>query len=216
MTTASFNAGTGTATLAGAFERWQFASLADTSKPRTAPAATAPGTGDKAAMERWRQEARAAGHAEGLAAGLAEGRQRADTEMARIHAMAEAMSYALNTLQDEVGLAVMDLALEVARDVLRNELAVNRETLLAAVREAVDLAGSGPHPQLLLNPEDSAMVKERIGDELIAAGWRIAEDDRIDPGGCRVTTINGSIDATLAARWRAVVSALGRNHAWER
>ena len=216
MTTASFNAGTGTATLAGAFERWQFASLADTSKPRAAPVATAPGPGDKAALERWRQEARAAGHAEGLAAGLAEGRQRADTEMARIHTMAEAMSYALNTLQDEVGLAVMDLALEVARDVLRNELAVNRETMLAAVREAVDLAGSGPHPQLLLNPEDSALVKERIGDELIAAGWRIAEDDRIDPGGCRVTTINGSIDATLAARWRAVVSALGRNHAWER
>lgn len=167
-------------------------------------------------MERWREEARAAGHAEGMAAGIAEGRQRADTELARIRVMAEAMSYALNTLQDEVGLAVTDLALEVARDVLRNELTVNRESMLAAVREAVDLAGSGPHPQLLLNPEDSALVKERIGDELTAAGWRIAEDERIDPGGCRVSTSNGSIDATLAARWRAVVTALGRNHAWER
>jgi flagellar assembly protein FliH len=111
---------------------------------------------------------------------------------------------------------VMNLAFDVARQVLRSELSVNRESMLPGVREALDLAGSGPNPQLLLHPDDVEFVARHLEGEIAAGNWRICADPRVDQGGCRVSTANGSIDATLALRWRRVAASLGRDDAWEK
>ena len=194
------------------FERWQFASLAE------APAASARNIkGEQAAeAEQARAAAQAAGHSAGFAAGREQGRAAIEAEAVRLRGIISSMSYAIHTLQDEVGLAVAGLALDIARQVLRAELAASRESILPAIREALDLAGSGPNPQLLLNPTDVEFVTLHLGEELAASEWRINGDTRIEPCGCRVTTANGSIDATLAMRWRRVAASMGSDDAWEK
>ena len=198
------------------FERWQFASLAEA--PAAAAAVTARNikAGQAAAAEQARAAAHAVAHSAGFAAGLEQGRAAVEAEAARLRAIISSMSYAMHTLQDEVGLAVAGLALDVARQVLRSELAANRESMLPAIQEALDLAGSGPNPQLLLNPADVEFVTLHLGEELAANKWRVNGDTRVDPCGCRVTTANGSIDATLAMRWRRVAAAMGSDDAWEK
>lgn len=195
------------------FERWQFASLAE------APAAKATHnvkTEQAAEAEQARAAAQAAGHSAGFAAGREQGRAAVEAEAARLRTIISSMSYAMHTLQDEVGLAVAGLALDIARQVLRTELAANRESILPAIREALDLAGSGPNPQLLLNPADVEFVTLHLGEELAASEWRLNGDARVEPCGCRVTTANGSIDATLAMRWRRVAASMGSDDAWEK
>ena len=65
------------------------------------------------------------------------------------------------------------------------------------------------HPQLCLNPGDVDIVRRHLGDELDANHWRISEDPRVDPGGCRVVTADGTIDATLGTRWKRALATLG-------
>ena len=45
--------------------------------------------------------------------------------------------------------------------------------------------------------------------------WRlVVEDHRIEPGGCRISSPNCEIDATLATRWKRVIAGLGRDASW--
>ena len=213
MTTASFNRIGPGARLSSAFELWKFDSLADPASARSTR--NAPKAADQAdALGALRETARAEGHAAGLAAGRAEARHMLDQEAQRLGTLLATFGDAINSLQDEVGAAVLGLALDVARQVLRNELAEHPDSMLAGIREALDLGGSSGNAQLMLHPADAAFVKEQLHDLLNAGQWRIIEDASIGPGGCKIVTTSGSIDATLTTRWRRVVTALGSNDAW--
>jgi len=208
-----------------AYERWQFASLDDDKTPRSrrAPAeqhgAAPPGptAAELAAHELavLRETARADGHTAGFAAGRAEGLEAATAEVDHLRRLASAVAQAFADMQGDTADALLNLAMDTARHVLRSELRTEPEAMLGAVREAVDLAGGGANPVLLLNPADIGFVQRHLGEDLTPAGWRLAEDARIEPGGCRVSTANGSIDATLKTRWQRAVATLGRDDSWD-
>jgi flagellar assembly protein FliH len=69
------------------------------------------------------------------------------------------------------------------------------------------------HAQLILHPEDANRVERAIGGELARIQWRIIEDGRIAPGGCRIIAPCGDVDATLQTRWAGVLAALGEEDA---
>lgn len=197
-----------------AYERWQFASLADEHIRVGMPGNPSPAAVSANELAVIRETARADGHTAGFATGRAEGLAAAQAEMDHLRRLAAAMAGAYSDMQDDTAEALVTLALDAARHVLRAELAARPESMLPAIREAMDLAGGGAHPQLLLNPGDIGFVQRHLGDELAPGGWRLTEDARIEPGGCRVTTSNGAINATLKTRWQRAVSSLGRDDAW--
>ena len=236
MTTASFNplrarsagaavasaavasvAGSAGARLAKAFELWKFDSLSDPVSARSTRQTAAPPPDSAVALNQIREAAKAEGYQAGLGAGHAEGRRLAAEEGVRLRSLIDGVNSAVNGLQDEVGVAVLALAFDVARQVLRTELAAQPEAMLPAIREALDLASSsqaGAQAQLLLCPADAALVRELLHDLLHAGQWRIVEDATIAAGGCRILTGSGAIDATVATRWQRVSQALGRDDAW--
>lgn len=126
-----------------------------------------------------------------------------------MRSLAGALDAARIALQEETAQALLSLAAEIAQHILRAELALNPGALLPAVREAMDLAGNGAHPQLFLNPGDVEFVRRHLADDLAVRDWRLAEDARIEPGGCRAVNADGMVDATLAARWQRAAAALG-------
>ncbi len=230
MTTASFNslgargtaAGSGGGSSAGArlakaFELWKFDSLSDPGAAHTARQSAAP-PDPTVMLNQTREIAKAEGYQAGLIAGCTEGRRLAAEEGTRLRAVLDGVDGAVASLQDEVGVAVLALAFDVARQVLRTELATQPESMLPAIREALDLAGSSGQPgaqaQLMLCPADAALVREHLHDLLQAGQWRIVEDNTIASGGCRIVTGSGAIDATVATRWQRVSQALGRDDAW--
>jgi flagellar assembly protein FliH len=158
----------------------------------------------------------AAGHAAGFAAGRAEGLAAAAAEVEHLRRLCKSVAAALDEFNGETAEALLGLAMDTARHVLRTELQSHPETMLAGLHEAIDLAGTGAQPHLLLNPGDIGFVKRHLGEELTATGWRLTEDARIEPGGCRVVTGNGTVDATLSTRWQRTLATLGRNDPLER
>jgi len=149
---------------------------------------------------------------EGYLAGHAEGMQRALQENQRF---AELISAFEQQMDEQVAKELLDLSLDVARQVLHQALKVNPELLLGVVREAI---GTLPHvnqgPHLVLHPDDAALVRERMGEQLSHSGWKIFEDERVDRGGARIETANSQIDASLETRWNRVVAALGQDNSW--
>lgn len=161
------------------------------------------------------QEGYAAGHAEGVAAGLAEGRQQAADEAARLAELVSSFDAQTRQADELISQQVLDLAVDVARAMLKSALVVKPELVIPMVREAVRYIPALQQPALLaLHPSDLALVRERIGGELDKTGWQLTEDASLEPGGCRIETPSNQIDATLATRWQRLVTALGRQSDW--
>ena len=197
---------------AGAIERWSPDLLQSPQSQATVPAEPDPRQVAQAEAEALREAARTQGYAEGLAAG----REHAAVELARLRELAGTLGEAVEGFQQSLAAEVMDLAVAVARQVLRQAVEADPGVVLPVIREAVASLPHG-HPSLRLrvHPDVAGQVGEALRESPLPAGeWQVIADAAIEPGGCRIETASGEIDATLPARWRAVVAALGSEARW--
>lgn len=191
-----------------------------------APAPTAPAISEEelaAIREAARQQGYAEGHEAGLATGhasgyedgLALGRAEAAAELTHLQELAVNFGNAVTEADEAIAGDVLELALHLAKNMVRTAFAVRPELILPVVREAVDYLPTLQQPALLvLHPEDALIVRGSIGHELEKTGWRIVEDGNVARGGCRIDTASNQIDAQIAARWQRLSQALGRSVEW--
>jgi flagellar assembly protein FliH len=177
----------------------------------------------EAIREAARQEGYAQGHAEGLASGheagyrdgLDTGRLEAAAELTHLQNLATTFGDAVTQADEAISNDVLELALHLARNMVRTSFEVRPELILAVVREAIDYLPTLQQPAVLtLHPEDALIVRSSIGHELDKSGWRLVEDGGIARGGCRVDTASNQIDAQIASRWQRLTHALGKNLDW--
>jgi len=172
-------------------------------------------------------EGREAGHAEGLEAGraegqaagyddgLAQGREEAAAETAQLQQIATTFADAVTGADDTIARDVLELALHLAKNMVRTAFHVRPELILPVVREAIDYLPSLQQPALLmLHPDDAEIVRAGIGHELDKSGWRIVEDAQLERGGCRVDTASNQIDAQIASRWQRLTASLNADVEW--
>jgi flagellar assembly protein FliH len=214
-----------------AYQRWEMASFGDErpsaaakqAPPPPPPSAPAPeplpALPTDAEIAAIRDAARSAGYEEGHAAGYADGIQdgqaRAAAELAQIQAIAASFGQAVAAADETIAADVLDLALHLARGMLRTALEVKPELVIPVVREAIEYLPALQQPALLmLNPLDVDIVRNGIGEELDKGGWRVVPDPAIARGGCKVDTATNQIDAQAAARWQRLAHSLGRNVEW--
>ena len=176
-----------------------------------------------AELEELRESARAEGYAEGLeegrAAGHAEaldqGRLDAAAEIESLRAVAASFTTALAEADEAIASDVLDLALHLARSMVRTAFEVRPELIIPIVREAIEYLPVLQQPAVLaLNPDDIEIVRAGLGDEIDKGGWRVVADPQIARGGCKVDTASNQIDATSQARWTRLSHSLGKNVEW--
>ena len=189
-----------------AFEQWEVVELAASASRVATPAEDA-----ETELARLREAARAEGYAEGVAAGRVEG----EKACGRMKQLVESFSTTLDNLDFRLADMVLELALDVARQVVAGELAARPDRILDVVNLALkEMAETSREARLLLNPDDAALVRPHLDQVLDKNRLRIVEDVRIARGGCLIETAQGDLDATLPARWRQVVQVLGSNKNW--
>lgn len=212
-----------------AYQRWNLRSFADpvpeptpvTEADSPSPPAVVLPTAEQ--VETIYQQARDEGYLTGHEQGNAEATRTAQTEYntrmkihgARLSELAEDYAQALGRLDREIAEELLSLALQISKQILRQALRVRPELLLAVVREAVaTLPRQASNPQVLVSPEDLALVREAMGERLDQSGWRLIGDPTIAAGGCEVRHVGGQIDASLENRWQRLAAALGREDTW--
>lgn len=159
-----------------------------------------------------REEGYQAGYAEGMRQGRAEGLQQAQQDNERFTALLAALQ---SQLDDQVIRDLMELALAIAQQVVQQAITTRPELMLGMVREAVNaMPVFNQAAHLILRPQDAALVRERMGEQLAHSGWKILEDPHLPPGGARLETASSQLDATPAARWARVMAGLGQEMPW--
>jgi len=165
------------------------------------------------------EEGRAQGHHEGRAQGYAEGaeagQREAAAELAQLRQVAASFGDAIAQADETIARDVLELALRLARGMVRTGFDVRPELILSVVRDAIDQLPVLQQPAVLtLNPLDAELVRHGMAEELSKGSWRIVENGSIARGGCKVETATNQIDAQAAARWNRLTHALGANVEW--
>jgi flagellar assembly protein FliH len=170
-------------------------------------------------LEAIRDQAHQEGYEDGLEAGRAEalalGQEASAVELRHLAEVALAFSGALQAADQGIAGDVLELALQLAKGMLKNALKVKPELILPIVRDAIEYLPVLQQPALLvLHPDDAQVVREGIGEELEKGGWRVIEDAQLERGGCKVDTASNQIDAQAGARWQRLTHALGKDVDW--
>ncbi len=118
--------------------------------------------------------------------------------------------------QQVMARGVLELACELARQVLRHELAVNPNVLQPVIREALGLlADDSKSAVVRLNPLDMEVLQDVVQTEFASLTLTLIADATVKPGGCVVSSAGTVVDGSLDTRWRRAVANLGLNLPWE-
>lgn len=171
-------------------------------------------------------------HQAGYAAGLIQGRAQAEAELQQkmadfldnqAQAAAQHFGELFATTQNQLAAAqqtmaqgVLELACELARQVLRQELSVNPNVLLPVIREALDMLGAEHRSAVVrMNPADLDVLQGLMTSEFSGMALTLRADPTLQPGGCVVESAGMVVDATLQKRWQRAVATLGLESSWE-
>lgn len=135
------------------------------------------------------------------------------SQMARV---LQALDDDLGRLEQDMATSVARVATELARQVVRSELAVRPALVAQVAREAVNaVLMSARHITVLVHPDDHTLVQQGCEEALAARGARLLAHPAVARGGCRVESDAGVIDALVATRWTQASQSLGSGVAWD-
>lgn len=170
------------------------------------------------------QAGRVVGQREGFQQGIESARRQAALELEREQANAiESLSRRVAGLGDAFAIEfaeiertiadeLIELAIELARQTVRQSLRIDRDAIVTVVNEAISaLIDERANFVVHLNPADAEIVSQALGAALEPRGGRLMPDRSIATGGCKVLSGGAEIDATVGTRWRRVLASIGHD-----
>jgi flagellar assembly protein FliH len=119
------------------------------------------------------------------------------------------LSMPLLDLDKQVVDELVEVSMAVVRQMVRRELKISPGEVVAVVKEALSvLPVTAGDVQLVLHPEDAALVRTALLGSDTESPWQIIEDPVLSRGGCRVLTNTSRIDATVENRINAAIAAV--------
>ncbi|ABO50916.1 Flagellar biosynthesis/type III secretory pathway protein-like protein [Desulforamulus reducens MI-1] len=162
----------------------------------------------EAEARQMREQAKQAGWQEGITASQAEAEKIRQQASDVLRQSKEIYRQTLGKMEAEI----VDLAVDIAERVVLTQLAVEPRTIMEIARECMDMVKNKPLVNLYVNHADYQMVQEGKNELLQGLPGKvemnILVDNGITPGGCRIETDQGQVDATLETRWQEVFKVL--------
>ena len=200
-----------TADEAGSIQRWQTPLVEHSASGGNAQVALGPVTAET--IEKIQKQAYKEAYDEGLANGYKEGITKSKTELEpHIQLLKNALnelSKPFAQLDQEVELQLTELAIIIARQLVRREIKTDPGQVIAIVREAIlALPSAAKKVYVHLHPEDLELVKSKLTASEPESYWRLMEDPTLSRGDCKVMTDSSTIDATVERRLSSLVANL--------
>lgn len=212
----------------GAVEQWDFGAVDSAGLLMAAQAKAQNDAADQLQQESRFQDGHTQGYAEGFAQGQAQTQLEAQRQIAdfiahqgetaaqnfvKLFASAQAQ---LDEAEQAMARGVLELACELARQVLRQELSVNPNVLQPVVREALGLLGAEAKSAVIrLHPLDLEVLEVPTRAEFAGMALTLVPDATLSRGGCVVASAGSVVDGTVEKRWMRAVASLGLVSAWE-
>ena len=204
---------------------WKFSSMdgSEEEAPAETPAPEADPM-DHVAVQEALDAAYQQGYAQGHETGTTETRAAMQDEIRRVtEATAARMGELMHNVTDQllsseqaIARQILDLACELARQVVRQELKTNTGHLRAVIGEALEMMIDDGLPAAVhMNPNDLVVMQQALLDTLGENAPEFIADPAISPGGCLVKSPSTTVDATIEKRWARAIGNLGLSASWQ-
>jgi flagellar assembly protein FliH len=145
-------------------------------------------------------------HERGFAQGLAEGQQEARRRAERLAALLDALGFPFRELDQAVDEELAKLAVALASQLARREIAGDADFLRRTVRECLGILPVGTrHITVYLNPADADLLVASL-PEGPAHDWRLERDAALERGDLRVVSASSQVDGQLESRLAAIIA----------
>lgn len=186
-----------------AYERWELPIVND-------PNAT---TATAKELQSIQKQAYDEGFELGQKQGFEKKKHELETNSATLCSIIELLSEPLKNLDDDVVNQLAELSMIVAKQVVRRELHTEQGEIVGIVREAMSALPASTRKIILnIHPDDGELIRNAFSlgqqDESDELRWKVVEDPMITRGGCKISSENSRVDATVEARLNRVISTL--------
>jgi flagellar assembly protein FliH len=158
------------------------------------------------------QQGRSDGHDSGACEALDQHAARLREVIATFNAAAAALEQFRAEVEAAATRDAVELALAIAARITRRQGVIDPDVLLENVRAALDVVGRAGVTRVAVHPSQRTILAEILPQlHLDSPSLRHAElvdDDAILPGGCRVFTSHGHVDADLQTQLDRVTAKL--------
>ena len=187
-----------------AYERWELPLVSD-------PVEKAPVTAEK--LESIQKQAYEEGFSLGQKEGLEQKKNEIEAKIESLSSIIEVLTEPLNELDDEIVEQLAKLSMTVAKQVVRRELHTEQGEIVGIVREAMSALPASTRKIILnVHPDDAEIIRTAFSlgqeDESEELRWKIIEDPMISQGGCKISSENSTIDATVESRLNRIINTL--------
>ena len=118
--------------------------------------------------------------------------------------------------EQAIAKGVLELACEIARQVIRRDLTVNPNAVLPVIRESLTLLlTDGKAAVIRMNPVDAEMLADDLQSEFATLSLTLVPDGHVERGGCLAEANGTVIDGTVQRRWQRTVASLGLDAPWK-
>lgn len=173
-----------------------------------------------AQAEQIRQQAYQHGYQQGYTAGMQEATTTAQNALQlqieilrqEVNQFLQLLRHEFDTYIQSTEAPIVELVMEIARKVIREELRIHPDHVVAIVRDALRRIKGVDTVRVLVHPADLERVRQnRIHLLTVLEGverLEIVEDRRVEAGSCRIETGQGTYDARLSTQLELIEHAL--------
>lgn len=187
---------------------WGGGALADASTIATVPVSPsvpfAPTQNSPARLSEIERDAFAKGYEQGERSGMEAGGRRAEAMLRRMTSTLEELGTLRQQMIQQAERQMVQLALTIAKRILRREVTLDPDLTVAMARVALDRLGESSGATIRLHPEEYAIAMAGAQDEWESKQVTVVSDDTISRGGCRIESAFGFVEASVEAQFEEI------------
>lgn len=141
--------------------------------------------------------------------GLNQAQQTINEYQQTFEAIFSSFDHALKLIDEDVIQSITQLAIAISKQIIRRELQINSEQVVSVVREAIKLLPLEKSRLIIhLNPSDISVVQKVFNQDDTEHSYSLVEDPSIQRGGCKLSTDDSVIDATIDSQVAQIAAKL--------
>ncbi|HSW63285.1 MAG TPA: FliH/SctL family protein [Dissulfurispiraceae bacterium] len=163
-------------------------------------------------LHRRENEAAERGYNDGFKKGVAEAQARIDPVVDRLLQIVAELENIVRRKGEELLPQLVSLSIDVAEKVIHKALEVDKEIIVAVAQDGLSrIANADEQVVVRVNPEDYAVLQGKLAQLKEASGLKniaIEPHESINPGGCYIEALSGSVDARIDEQIKEVSGAI--------
>ena len=126
-----------------------------------------------------------------------------------INNMADALNEPLKGVDQIIQEKCVELAISIAKQIVRRELSLDSGQIVSAVKQAIELIPrDGEQINIHINPKDEQHIKQLFSSDDKLSKYNLIQDPTIAVGGCKASTDYSLVDLTVDKQVAAIAAQI--------